>query len=87
MLWDWYTGPSNWGNVESGPGSWLAAVRKAAETQKDPPLLEHNINGTAENTIYYYFNNAFYYSLAQKHYWTEEMGASAGMAENGETAP
>lgn len=78
--WTRETGPSNWGNVKGGPGSWLAAVRNAE-------IKEYNINGTARDTIYYYFNNAFYYSLAQKDYWTNEMGATANMAENGETAP
>ncbi len=85
--WDRWTGPSNWGNVKGGHGSWLEAVREAAKTQTDPPIREYHINGTAKDTIYYYFNNAFYYSRAQKHYWTVEKGASAGMAENGETAP
>jgi hypothetical protein len=78
--WDRWTGPSNWGNVKGGHGSWLEAVRKAE-------IEEYNINGTARDTIYYYFDNAFYYSRAQKDYWTNEMGATANMAENGETAP
>lgn len=67
--WTQKSGPSNWGNVTDRYPGWLQAVRKAANTQTDPPIKEHNINGTAENTIYYYYGDAFFYSRDQLEFW------------------
>jgi RHS repeat-associated protein len=67
--WTQRTGPSNWGNVTKSYPGWKEAVREAANTQKDPSIREFHINGTAANTIYYYYGDAFYYSIAQRDFW------------------
>lgn len=73
--WTRETGPSNWGNVRDGVGSWVEAVRTSN-------IPEGNVNDDpiAANSIYYYNGNALFYSVAQKNWWTQVYGATATMA-------
>ena len=68
-------GPSNWGNVTD----WGRTLPKYN-------IPDRNINGTAPSTVYFYDNNAIYFSINQKNYWAA-LGVDMAMAKNGETLP
>ncbi|HNC09952.1 MAG TPA: hypothetical protein PLX14_14675, partial [Anaerolineales bacterium] len=73
--WDRWTGPSNWGNVDD----WGKTLRKSG-------FKEKIIYGTDPTSIYFYFNNAIYFSIRQKQHW-ESLGVDMTMAPNGHTLP
>jgi hypothetical protein len=75
VLWDRYYGPSNWGNVSD----WGKRLRRGE-------ISEGTINGYASSTVYFYINNAIYFSKAQYEYW-EALGVDMTLAEEGETIP
>jgi len=54
--------PSNWGNVTDRYPGWLQKVRQSN-------IPEYAINGTDQHTIYYYYDDAFFYSRDQLDFW------------------
>jgi len=66
-------GPSNWGNR----GGWGDAL-------KDAHIPSYFVNGLAVDTVYFYTNNAIYYSISQQEYW-KNLGVDMKMDAEGET--